>query len=110
MHTRFIEGLLVTTPNGCLDEATRRLLPGRSDDSWSRVDASQHVLVAYRCEGRVPVGIARLRRRGRKGELTCFARDTAAGTLLIRELKALAQAAGIRELTTLCMSPVLDER
>jgi hypothetical protein len=109
MHTRFIEDLLVTTPNGWLDEATRRLLPGRSADAWSRVDAGQHVLVAYSCEGRVPVGIARLRRRGRKGELTCFARDSAAGTLLIRELKALAQAAGIRELTTLCTSPVLDE-
>jgi hypothetical protein len=110
MHTRVIEGLLLTTPNGWLDEATRRLLPGRSDDSWSRVDASQHALVAYRCEGRDPVGIARLRRRGRKGELTCFARDTASGTLLIRELKALAHAGGIRELTTLCTSPVLDER
>jgi hypothetical protein len=110
MHTRFIEGLLLATPNGWLDQATRRLLPGRSDDSWSRVDASQHALVAYRCEGRVPVGIARLRRRGRKGELTCFARDTATGTLLIRELKALAHVGGIRELTTLCTSPVLDER
>jgi hypothetical protein len=110
MHTRFVDGLLLAAPNGCLDEATRRLLPGRSDDSWSRVDASQHVLVAYRCEGRVPVGIARLRRRGRKGELTCFASDTAAGTLLIRELKTLAQTAGIRELTTLCNSPGLDER
>jgi hypothetical protein len=110
MHTRFIEGLLLATPNGWLDQATRRLLPGRSDDSWSRVDASQHALVAYRCEGRDPVGIARLRRRGRKGELTCFARDTASGTLLIRELKALAHAGGIRELTTLCTSPVLDER
>lgn len=100
VHTRYLNGLLLATPNGCLDEATRRLLPSESDNSWSRVDANQHVLVAYGCDRRVPLGIARLRRQGPSGEITCIASETRpfSGPILIRELEALARAAGIRDL------------
>jgi hypothetical protein len=108
VHTHYVDGLLLVTPNGSLDEATRGLLPPTSENSWSRVDAHQHVLVAYSCQRRVPLGIARLRRFGHAGEIMCVASSTrpATGPILIRELEALARAAGIRDLNIVVKSPV----
>jgi hypothetical protein len=102
VHTRYLDGLLLVTPNGGLDEATRRLLPPESHRSWSTVDANQHVLVAYRCDGRVPLAIGRLCRHGSRAEITCIAAATgpAAGPIVVRELEALARASGISDLKT----------
>src|ERR1700752_4782968 len=70
--------------------------------SLARVDADHHALVGYVDGDPVPVGIARLVRRGRSAEIAFAVADAyqgkRVGSILAGELAADARAAGITEL------------
>jgi ribosomal protein S18 acetylase RimI-like enzyme len=73
----------------------------------ARVDARQHVLVAYVADDSDPVGIARLARSGASAEIAFAVADTyqrrGIGSILARELAGDARAAGITGLeATVC--------
>jgi ribosomal protein S18 acetylase RimI-like enzyme len=73
----------------------------------ARVDATHHVLVAYRDGEREPAGMARLVRDGSTGEIAFEVADACQGrgigSVLARELAADARASGITELVaTVC--------
>jgi GNAT superfamily N-acetyltransferase len=72
------------------------LLPAELEQ-LARVDATHHVLVAW--AGAVPIGLARLVREGRTGEIAFEVADAwqgrGVGTLLCERLAADARAAGI---------------
>ncbi len=88
-----------------LDPLSRRLRFGGAKnvllpsdlELLARVDANHHVLVAY--VGDEPVGIARLAREGRVGEVAFAVADDwqhrGIGTVLIERLAEDARAAGI---------------
>jgi ribosomal protein S18 acetylase RimI-like enzyme len=82
-------------------------LSDRELTALARVDATHHVLVAYRDGDADPVGIARLVRTGSVGEIAFEVADACQGrgigSVLARELAADARAAGIVELVaTVC--------
>ena len=99
MHTRYIDDYLLATPGGELNAATRRLLQGEILRRWSVTDQDHHVVAAYLPAGRIPIAIARLRRHGRRAEISYRIATPAhrhAGELLVRELAAMARAAGLQ--------------
>ena len=75
----------------------------------ARVDATRHVLVAYLDGDPAPVGIGRLMREGRVGDLAVVVADAypgrGIGSVLTRELAADARAAGITELVETACGP-----
>jgi GNAT superfamily N-acetyltransferase len=121
MHTRFVDGVTIRPlRNGDVaevaavfarlgDESRRRRFGGAKPRlseaelaQLSRVDAGHHVLVGYLPGDPRPVGMAQLVRHGDGAEVACMVADEwqgrGVGGTLLRELAALARAAGIVEL------------
>jgi ribosomal protein S18 acetylase RimI-like enzyme len=91
------------------DESRRRRFAGakpRLTDAdlavLARVDGSRHVLVAYVAGDARPAAVAHLAREDVSGEIAVAVVDAlqgrGIGRTLVRELTAIARAAGIREL------------
>lgn len=118
MQSRYVSGVTLR-PLADGDRATVAAVCGRvAGGVWrlsdadlaelARVDATQHVLVAYLDGDPAPAGIARLTRDGGVGEMAIVVADPCRrrgiGRVLARALAADARAAGITVVETACGS------